>query len=65
MTPKFTQLLEKCIRDGVILGHKKIYKYNSAPNESEINQSIVNEVFNEIYEWFYFDEFKLKDKKHE
>ena len=65
MTPKFRQLLEKCILDGVIQGHKKIYKYNSAPNESEINRSIVNEVLDEIHEWFDFDETKLKDKKHD
>jgi hypothetical protein len=58
MTPKFTQLLETCILDGVILGHKRAYKYNDAPSESDINQSIVNEVLNEIHEWFDFDEPK-------
>ena len=47
MTPKFTQLLEQCILDGVILGHKRAYKHNDAPSESDINQSIVNEVLNE------------------
>ena len=62
MTPKFLQLLETCILDGVILGHKRAYKYNDAPSESDINQSIVNEVLNEIHEWFDFDETKLKEK---
>ena len=38
MTPKFTQLLEKCILDGVVLGHKRAYKYDSEPSESDINQ---------------------------
>ena len=65
MTPKFTQLLEQCITDGVVLGHKRAYKYNDAPSESDINQSIVNEVLNEIHEWFDFDEAKLKDKKND
>ena len=61
MTPKFTQLLETCILDGVILGHKRAYKYNDAPSESDINQSIVTEVLNEIHEWFDFDEPKEKN----
>jgi hypothetical protein len=63
MTPKFLQLLEKCILDGVILGHKRAYKHNDSPNESDINQSIVNEVFNEIHEWFDFDEQGFKGVK--
>jgi len=63
MTPKFLQLLEKCILDGVILGHQRAYKYNDSPNESDINQSIVNEVFNEIHEWFDFDEQGFKGVK--
>jgi hypothetical protein len=28
MTPKFMQLLEQCVQDGVILGHKRAYKHN-------------------------------------
>ena len=65
MTPKFTQLLEKCILDGVVLGHKRAYKHNDSPSESDINQSIVNEVLTEIYEWFDFDEAKLKEKNND
>jgi len=55
MTPKFTQLLEKCILDGVILGHKRAYKHNTTPSESDINESIFNEVLNELHEWFDFE----------
>jgi hypothetical protein len=62
VTPKFTQLLEQCILDGVILGHKRAYKYTSAPSESDINQSIVNEVLTELHEWFDFDGAKNKDE---
>jgi len=62
MTPKFMQLLEQCVLDGVVLGHKRAYKHNSAPSEADINQSIVNEVLTEIHEWFAFDEAKLKEK---
>ena len=61
MTPKFSQLLEQCILDGVVLGHKRAYKHNDKPSEHEINQAIVNEVLNEIHEWFDFDETKEKN----
>lgn len=56
MTPKFMQLLEKCILDGIILGHKRARKHNPLPSEGDINESIYNEVLNEIHEWFDFDE---------
>jgi len=56
MIPKFMQLLEQCVLDGVILGHKRAYKHNDAPSESDINMSIVTEVMNEIHEWFNCDE---------
>ncbi len=58
MKPKFLQLLETCITDGVILGHKRAYKHNDAPSEVDIKQSIVNEVLNELHDWFDFDELK-------
>jgi hypothetical protein len=64
MTPKFLLLLEQCILDGVILGHKRAYKYNDAPSTADINQAIVHEVLNEIHEWFDFDEAKLKEKNN-
>ena len=64
MTPKFTKLLEKCILDGVIFGHKRAYKHDSTPSETDINGSIVNEVLTEIHEWFDFDEAKLKEKNN-
>ena len=60
MTPKFTQLLEKCITDGVTLGHTRAYKHNDAPSKAAINESIVREVFNEVREWFDFDEILEK-----
>jgi hypothetical protein len=63
MTPKFTQLLETCIIDGVTMGHIKAYKHNDSPSKSEINEAIVNAVLLEIYEWFDFDE--VKNETHE
>jgi hypothetical protein len=56
MKPKFLQLLETCIIDGVSLGHTRAYKHNDLPSKSEINEAIVNAVLLEIHEWFDFDE---------
>jgi hypothetical protein len=61
MTPKFMQLLEQCILDGVVIGHTRAYKHNDAPTKTDINMSIVQEVMNEIHEWFDFD-VTLKEK---
>jgi hypothetical protein len=58
MTPKFIQLLEKCITDGVTFGHTRAYKHNDFPSKADINESIVREVLNEVHEWFDFDETK-------
>ena len=56
MKPKFIQLLETCIIDGVTLGHTRAYKHNNNPSTAEINEAIVNAVLLEIHEWFDFDE---------
>jgi hypothetical protein len=58
VTPKFIQLLEQCITDGVVLGHTRAYKHNDAPSKADINEAIVREVLNELHEWFDFDEEK-------
>jgi hypothetical protein len=63
MTPKFLQLLEKCILDGVLIGHIRAYKYSDAPSKTDINESIVNEVLNELHQWFDFDEQGFKGVK--
>ena len=64
MTPKFMQLLEQCVLDGVVIGHTRAYKHTDAPSESDVNMSIVREVMNEIDEWFEFD-VTLKEKNGE
>jgi len=61
MTPKFIQLLERCIEDGVFIGHNRAYKHTDNPSKTQINESIVNEVLFQIHEWFDFDDAKEKD----
>ena len=62
MKPKFMRLLETCIVDGVVMGHNRAYKHNDSPEQYEINQSIVEEVLNEIHEWFDIDWGSKPDK---
>lgn len=60
MTPKFIQLLEVCISDGIQMGHNRAYKHTDAPERHVINEAIFNAVLEEIHEWFDFDEMKEK-----
>ena len=52
MTPKFIQLLEMCIMDGIQMGHNRAYKHNDTPEREEINEAIFMAVLEEIHEWF-------------
>jgi hypothetical protein len=58
MKPKFMQLLDKCIVDGVEFGHNQAYKHNPTPERHQINEAIVHAVMNEIHEWFDLDEVR-------
>ena len=60
MKPKFVQLLETCVIDGVTMGHTRAYKHNDSPSKAEINEAIVNAILLEIHEWFDFDEEREK-----
>lgn len=60
MKPKFVQLLETCIMDGVTMGHARAYKHDDSPTKAQINEAIVNAVLLEIHEWFDFDEEQEK-----
>jgi hypothetical protein len=63
MKPRFMQLLETCIIDGVSFGHAHAYKHNDAPAKHEINEAIVNAVLIEIHEWFEFDDEIVEKNK--
>jgi hypothetical protein len=59
MKPKFRNVLEMAIEDGVKYGYSRAHKHVEKPSEGAIVDSIVEQVMNSLYEWFDFeDEYK-------
>ena len=56
MKPKFREVLEMAIHDGVTYGYQRAFKHNDSPLENEIMESITRNVMDCIYEWFDFED---------
>jgi hypothetical protein len=56
MKPKFRNVLEIAIEQGVRYGYSRAYKHNENPTEGAIIDSICEEVMNSLDEWFDFNE---------
>lgn len=56
MKPKAFELLQRCIEDGISIGHTRAYKHNDAPPPDTINHQIYEAIMNELFEWFDFPE---------
>lgn len=56
MKPKFREVLEMAISEGVSYGYKRAFKHVENPTEGAIIDSICTNVMDCIYEWFEFDE---------
>jgi hypothetical protein len=56
MTPKFKSVLEVAIESGISLGIRRAYKHNDAPTEQQLQEAIEFAIWNELFEWFDFDE---------
>lgn len=52
MIPKTHKVLEQCIEDGLAYGWNKAHKHTDTPTAEQIQQSQLEQIFNEIYEWF-------------
>lgn len=52
MTPKVLLVLEMALENGIKRGLARAYKHNDDPSTQEIENAILLEVTNEIYEWF-------------
>ena len=59
MKPKFRNVLEMAIEEGVRYGYNRAHKHIENPSEGAIIDSIVEQVMNSLDEWFDFeDEYK-------
>jgi hypothetical protein len=56
MKPKFHQVLEMAINEGVQYGYRRAHKHVENPTEGAIIDSIQKNVMDCIYEWFDFEE---------
>ncbi len=58
MTPKFSEVLEMAVEQGVLRGLNQFYKHrDDAPHcLGELDRKISEEVMNSIYEWFDFED---------
>ena len=56
MKPKFRNVLEMAIEQGVKYGYSRAYKHIENPSEGAIIDSIVEQVMNSLDEWFDFEE---------
>lgn len=52
MKPKFLPVLEMCIENGLQRGFYRAYKHNDSPTEEQIRNQCLDNVMEEIYEWF-------------
>lgn len=60
MKPKYLQLLERCIEDGIEGGWIRAHKHNDTPDPDHIKNEIMNRILLEIHEWFDMEEDDLK-----
>jgi hypothetical protein len=56
MKPKFYNVLEMAIEEGVRYGYNRANKHLENPSENVIIDSIVENVMNSINDWFDFEE---------
>jgi hypothetical protein len=56
MKPKFHQVLDMCIENGIKLGVNRAFKHDEHPSREVIETSVFDAISGELYEWFDFEE---------
>lgn len=56
MRPRFLNLLESCVDNGITLGYNRAHKHTDTPEEHQVKEAIYNAIMHEIHEWFEFPE---------
>jgi fido (protein-threonine AMPylation protein) len=60
MKPKFLAVLDEALSRGISYGIVRAHKYNDNPTDQDLEMHIHQQVMNEIYEWFDFEELNGK-----
>lgn len=53
MSPKFYEVLEMAIEQGVSYGYERAFKYQDDPSPDHIKAVIAENVMTSIHEWFH------------
>lgn len=56
MTPKFREVLEHAVIQGVSYGYSRAHKHVENPTKGDIIHNITEQVMNSIDDWFDFEE---------
>jgi len=56
MKPKFYELLDKCIEDGINSGWQRAHKHIETPDAVWIKEQMHQAIMFEISEWFDFEQ---------
>jgi hypothetical protein len=56
MKPKFRNVLEMAIEQGVLFGYRRAYKHVENPTEDSIVEHIVSNVMDSLDDWFEFED---------
>jgi hypothetical protein len=56
MKPKFYELLDKCIEDGINSGWQRAHKHTETPDPIWIKEQMHQAIMFEISEWFDFEQ---------
>ncbi len=56
MKPKFRNVLEMALEEGVRYGYSRAHKHVETPSEDAIIEHVVGGVMHYLYEWFDFEE---------
>jgi hypothetical protein len=58
MKPKFKEVLEMAIQEGISYGYRRSHKHVDHPSEGAIIDNITEGVMHTLHEWFDFYEDK-------
>lgn len=55
MKPRYKKIITAAIENGVNQGWDYAHKYVSSPSKKDIKEAILDQIMNELQEWFELD----------